>query len=75
MMLNGHMIGLALYAKKNSAKAGADGRSLIVDLARQIRESSPVRPSAPLPDPVVPASTGTGGSLGALLGGLFPDSG
>jgi len=43
MRLNGHVIGLALYARKGSALAGKDGRALIADLARTIRRSSPER--------------------------------
>lgn len=52
MLLNGHLIGLALYARKGSPMAGKDGRALLTDLARSIRRASPARP-------VAPAATGT----------------
>ena len=48
MMINGHMIALALYARKGSPMAGKDGRALLTDLARGIRRSSPKRPVTPV---------------------------
>lgn len=47
MALNGHLIALALYARKGSPMAGKDGRALLTDLARTIRRASPARPVAP----------------------------
>lgn len=41
MVLNGHLIGLALYARKGSAVAGNDGSEMLVELARKTRASSP----------------------------------
>jgi len=53
MVVNGHIVGLALYARKGGAMAGGDGRALLTDLARGIRRSSRERPapSAPAPAP------------------------
>ena len=47
MLLNGHLIALALYAREGSPMAGRDGRALLTDLARSIRRASPARPVAP----------------------------
>ncbi len=46
MVLNGHLIGLALYSGKGGKMAGKDGRLLLTDLARVIRRSSPTRPAS-----------------------------
>lgn len=54
MALNGHLIGLALYARKGSPMAGKDGRALLTDLARTIRRASPSRPVAPPTTETVP---------------------
>jgi len=47
MAMNGHMIGLALYARKGSPMAGADGRGMLIELAQRIRRASPERPKVP----------------------------
>lgn len=47
MVLNGHLIGLALYSGKGGKMAGKDGRVLLTELARAIRRSSPARPAPP----------------------------
>lgn len=72
MVLNGHLLGLALYSGKGGPMAGKKGRALLTDLARAIRRASPDRPppppaeAAPPPDPAA-----TDGELG----GLSTDSG
>ncbi|MEL6648769.1 MAG: hypothetical protein AAFQ05_13965 [Pseudomonadota bacterium] len=73
MAVNGHLIGLALYARQGGKMAGDDGQSLLTRLAVNTKSASPVRP------PVVATvteetSASPPGSLGTLLGGLFPDS-
>ncbi len=73
LAINGHLIGLALYARQGSPAAGEDGQRLLVALAQNTKANSPVRPVVA---PTADAASGTSppGSLGALLGGLFPDS-
>lgn len=72
MVLNGHLIGLALYSGKGGPMAGKDGRGLLTDLARTIRRSSPARPAPPAEAaPIPPKPSGTEGDLG----GLSTDSG
>ena len=64
MMVNGHMVALALYARKGSPMAGKDGRALMTDLARSIRRSSPKRPVQPQtvspPEPEIPSNQSEG---------------
>jgi hypothetical protein len=43
MVVNGHMIGLAVYGLKGSAASKATGKRLIMGLAARIRRKSPVR--------------------------------
>ncbi|MEM7598810.1 MAG: hypothetical protein AAF382_14035 [Pseudomonadota bacterium] len=73
MTVNGHLIGLALYARRGGQMAGDVGQGLLIRLAQNTKSSSPVRPQV-----VATTAEETGapppGSLGALLGGLFPDS-
>lgn len=45
MVVNGYLVGLALYAQKDGAMAGGDGRRLLTELARSIRRASPDRPA------------------------------
>ncbi|MEQ9258294.1 MAG: hypothetical protein RIG84_04275 [Roseovarius sp.] len=42
MVLNGHLVGVALYAPLKSPMAGDKGRALLTDLARGLRRESPV---------------------------------
>lgn len=70
MVVNGHLVGLALYAREGGKMAGKGGRRLVSDLARGIRRASPRRPVAapaamPAPAPV---------RARAVRGGLFPES-
>lgn len=82
MALNGHLIGLALYARAGSETAERGGQRLLSELARNMMTSSPVRPliapdaeETPVaPDTPEPGTAATG-PFGLLLGGLFPDSG
>jgi hypothetical protein len=41
MLVNGHLVGLAVYGRAGSSIAGARGRDLIVDLANAVRIASP----------------------------------
>ena len=43
MMINGYLVGLAVYAPKGSALAGKGGKRLIVDLAETLRDASPTK--------------------------------
>ncbi|MCF3594924.1 hypothetical protein LZG00_13035 [Rhodobacteraceae bacterium LMO-12] len=43
MVINGYLVGLAVYAPKGSALAGKGGKRLIVDLAENLREASPTK--------------------------------
>jgi len=45
MVVNGHLVGLALYARKGGVMAGGDGRRMLTELARSIRRASPDRPA------------------------------
>ena len=75
MVLNGHLIGLALYARKNSPMAGKEGRGLLTELARSMRRSSPKRAAPATGTPAAETTAPPPRGLGDLLGGLFPDSG
>ncbi len=75
MVLNGHLVGLALYARQGSPHAGAEGRDMLVELARSTRATTPVRPLVTDASELVSATPAPSNPLGALLGGLFPDSG
>ncbi|GAA6189669.1 hypothetical protein [Litorivita sp. NS0012-18] len=46
MVINGHMIGLAVYAPKGSDLSGKDGLDLLGKLAETLREASPVKSAA-----------------------------
>lgn len=70
MVVNGHLVGLALYARKGAKMAGTQGRGLLIDLARGIRRASPRQPIAA---PVV-APAARPARPGAVRGGLFPES-
>ncbi len=41
MVINGHMVGLAIYGPAGRAVAGQEGRVLLQDLAEMLREASP----------------------------------
>ncbi|UYV36905.1 hypothetical protein N4R57_18295 [Rhodobacteraceae bacterium D3-12] len=47
MMVNGYLVGFAVYAPKGSALAGAGGKRLILALAENLRDASPVKSYAP----------------------------
>jgi hypothetical protein len=61
MVINGHMVGLALYGAKDSAETGERGLTQLMWLAEQIREESPQRPrpAAAFEVADVPAGAGT----------------
>ncbi|MEL7256025.1 MAG: hypothetical protein AAGL23_17750 [Pseudomonadota bacterium] len=73
LAINGHLIGLALYARKGSPAAGEAGQNLLLALAQNTKANSPVRPQI-APGAEDQSGTSPPGSLSALLGGLFPDS-
>ncbi len=50
MLINGHMIGLAVYAPKGSALSDAAGLEVLIGLAEVLREASPVRAAKIMPD-------------------------
>lgn len=54
-LLNGYAVSLAAYGPKDSAVAGAGGRSLLLAMARAIRAASPDRPGGT--DPAAAASS------------------
>jgi len=64
MVINGHMVGLALYGAKGSAETGERGLTQLMWLAEQIREESPQRPRPATAFEVadVPADTGRKGA-------------
>lgn len=43
MEINGHLVGLAIYARNGSALAGARGKRMITALAESLRKASPVK--------------------------------
>jgi hypothetical protein len=43
MTLNGHLLGFALYARRGSDLAGEEGRAMLSELARVIRQETPPR--------------------------------
>jgi len=47
MMVNGYLVGLAVYAPKGSAYAGKRGKRLILQLAENLREASPTKMYTP----------------------------
>ena len=49
MVINGHMIGLAVYAPKGSDLSGKDGLDLLGKLAETLREASPLKTAAARP--------------------------
>lgn len=81
MLINGHLVGLAVYGRAGSFVSGARGGQLIFDVARSVRAASPVRQyrSSEEVSGTPPAQgqgeSGDGGNrgLGALFGGLFPN--
>lgn len=73
MIVNGHLLGLAVYAPKDSPLAGGQGKRLISDLAEGLRNRSPQMRA-------VTSSRGETaavrrGIAGWLPGGLFPNPG
>ena len=56
MMINGYLVGIAVYAPKGSRTAGPRGRRVILALAEQLRAASPARSHASVAK-VAPATT------------------
>lgn len=84
MVINDHLIGLAIYGPQGGVVAKDAGRALLMDLAEAMRDQSPERSFAaeaaattlenPPDDATQPATKAKQG-LGMLLGGLFPIKG
>ncbi len=55
MLINGHVVGLAVYGPKGSKLAGADGRRLMMGMAETLRELSPVKDFTPAKVAQIPA--------------------
>ena len=81
MVLNDRLVGLAVYGAEGSDIAGARGERLLVEMAEQIRENSPLRlpraeapPAAQVAQPgqSAPDAPSTQRPLGGLLRRLFP---
>ena len=69
MVINGHLVGLAAYGPEGGTVAGAEGRSLLRDLAEAMRDASLVTETVSqtaIQTPARPAKRGR------LFGGLFP---
>ncbi len=47
IVINGHIVGLAVYGPKGSGVAGEGGRQLLIALAQQLRRLSPVTDLSP----------------------------
>lgn len=79
MVINDHLIGLAIYGPAGGGVATDAGRDLMMDLAEELRGQSPGRSFAPdaaaaetpSGDTTQPAAR-AGKGFGMLLGGLFP---
>ena len=73
MMINGHLLGLAVYGPQDSPLADRQGLQLLMDLAEELRLSSPTVDAAPAQRNAEGRMIGAG--VQRLLGGLFPNSG
>ena len=73
MVVNGHLLGLAVYGPQGSPLAGKQGLRLLMELAEELRRSSPQM----APASATQNSTGRADGVGfkQLLGGLFRNSG
>lgn len=50
LVINQHLVGLAVYSRSDGAATGPAGRDTLIDLAEQMREASPVRLPRGAPD-------------------------
>lgn len=79
MLINSHLVGLAVYGPRGSKVGGRPGQTMIMALAETLRKRSPAREFAPPPpeetlqSPVREPAHDTSDGLAALLGGLFPN--
>jgi len=78
MVINNHLLGLALYAPEGQDAAGSGGQAILLQLAETLRANSPVKdftPEAPgIPATEInPAKTPAGRP--GIFGGLFPNRG
>ncbi|WP_371227660.1 hypothetical protein [Roseovarius sp. 2305UL8-3] len=55
MLINGHVVGLAVYGPKGSSLANNEGRRVILRMAEILRDLSPVKDFTPAAAPVPPA--------------------
>ena len=84
MVINDHLIGLAVYGPEGGVVANDAGRNLLMAMAEELRAQSPARSFAPgaavtavetPPDDATQPATKARQGLGVLLGGLFPIKG
>lgn len=71
MMINGHVISIAAYTPQGS---DTSGKALIMALAENLLELSPIKDYTPKQEGPVAASDTEPQGLATLLGGLFPES-
>lgn len=71
MMINGHVISIAAYTRQGS---GTSGKALIMALAENLLEQSPIKDYAPAVSATTPGAKPQAQGLASLLGGLFPES-
>ena len=74
MVINGHVVGLAVYGPKGSSVAGKQGQRLIMALAKTLRSLSPVSNDTPVSRGTMNEKLNNSTGLGALRGELFPES-
>jgi len=74
MLLNGHVIGLAVYGSMDSPVAGSYGRNLLLAQAETLRSRSPVREAIPVSQSISGITPEKPTGFGPLQGELFPES-
>lgn len=73
MLINGHVVSLAVYGAKGSAAGNKQGRTLLMALAETLREKSPVKDYSVVTVIDTDDSDVATKSTTTILGGLFPD--
>jgi len=75
MVINGHLVGLAVYGPQDSPLADQQGLRLVMDLAQELRRRSPQMDVDTDPGVRDAERRAIRPNLKQLLGGLFPNSG
>lgn len=75
MVINGHLMGLAVYGPQDSPLADQQGLRLLMDLAEELRRRSPQLDAEVTSATRNGSERGIGTGVKRLLGGLFPNSG